>query len=128
MSPNLENKQCGVDPIRIGVVEFLNAAPLIDGLCNLDSFQIVSAVPSSLIDLLEAYEVEIAMCSSIDYQRSSKDLVMLPCGIVGSTGRTMTVRLFSACDISQIQTVACDTHQPYICGAYADSPEAIAWD
>lgn len=110
MSPNLKNKQCAVDPIRIGVVEFLNAAPLIDGLCNLESFQIVSAVPSSLIDLLEAHEVEIAMCSSIDYQRSSKDLVMLPCGIVGSTGRTMTVRLFSTCDIKQIQTVACDTH------------------
>mgnify|MGYP001806863099 CR=1 FL=1 len=110
LSANSTQELEATQPIRIGVVEFLNAAPLIDGLCKLESLQIVPAVPSSLIDLLESRQVDIAMCSSIDYQRSKDDLIMLPCGIVGSTGHSMTVRLFSSCAIDNIRTVACDTH------------------
>jgi chorismate dehydratase len=95
-------------PVRIGVVSFLNTLPLIDGLERLSNLELCSSVPSRLIDQLTRGEVEIGLCSSIDYQRSEVPLVLLPAGLLGCDGATMTVRLYSQVPAERIGRVHCD--------------------
>ena len=96
-------------PIRIGAVSFINTLPLIDGLENLADVEIRYAVPSRLLDTLLDDEVDVALCSSIDYQRSEIPLVIVPCGLLGCDGPTQTVRLYSAGPLDRIAEVHCDT-------------------
>ena len=96
-------------PVRIGVVSFVNTLPLIDGLELLDGVELRHSVPSLLIDQLIAGEVDLALCSSIDYQRSPDPLVILPVGLLGCDGPTLTVRLYSTRSLNAIEHVYCDT-------------------
>jgi chorismate dehydratase len=96
-------------PVRIGVVSFLNTLPLIDGLDRLENLQLRHSVPSVLVDQLVGGEVEMALCSSIDYQRSPTPLMIIPVGLLGCDGPTLTVRLYSGAPIDQINEVHCDT-------------------
>ena len=96
-------------PISIGVVSFLNTLPLIDGLDRLENLALRQSVPSLLIDALLDREVELALCSSIDYQHSPEPLVYVPAGQLGCDGATMTVRLYSKQPIRSITRVYCDT-------------------
>lgn len=96
-------------PVRIGVVSFLNTLPLIDGLDRLENLQLRHSVPSMLADQLVGGEVELALCSSIDYQRSSTPLMIVPVGLLGCDGPTLTVRLYSSKPINRISEVHCDT-------------------
>jgi chorismate dehydratase len=98
-----------VDGCRVGVVSFLNTAPLMDGLGHLAGVAWRQAVPSGLIDLLLAGEVDMALCSSIDYQRSPQPLAIVPCGILGCDGPTLTVRLYSSIPLHRVTRVWCDT-------------------
>ena len=94
---------------RIGVVSFLNTLPLIDGLENLADVRLVSAVPSGLIGLLLSGQVEVALCSIVDYQMSPEPLKIVPAGLLGCDGSTMTVRLFSQIPLERISRIHCDT-------------------
>ncbi len=96
-------------PIRLGVVSFVNTLPLIDGLENLADIELRRTVPSLLIDQLLDDEVDVALCSSIDYQRSDEPLTILPCGLLGCDGATMTVRLYSTQPPEKINRIYCDT-------------------
>lgn len=95
--------------IRIGVVPFLNAAPLIDGISSIEGIELIPKVPSELIATLERGEVDVALASSIDYQRSSVELGILPVGVLSSDGHTMTVQLCSRCPIQDVHKVYCDS-------------------
>lgn len=94
---------------RLGVVSFINTLPLIDGLENLASIELHHSVPSLLLDQLLAGETDLALCSSIDYQRSPMPLQILPVGLLGCDGPTLTVRLYSSRPIDQIKRIFCDT-------------------
>lgn len=94
---------------RVGVVSYLNTLPLIDGLENLADVHLVHAVPSRLIDLLLGGEVEVGLCSIVDYQRSPEALKIVPAGLLGCDGSTMTVRLFSQVPLARLTRVHCDT-------------------
>lgn len=117
-------------PIRIGVVSFLNTLPLIDGLEGLaappgppvsrssapsaaSSVQLRHSVPSLLIDQLlsddDADRVDLALCSSIDYQRSPVPLRIVPVGMLGCFGPTLTVRLYADTPLDSLDTVYCDS-------------------
>ncbi len=98
-----------VRPIRLGVVSFLNTLPLIDGLERLTDVVLLQSVPSLLLDQLTSGAVDVALCSSIDYQRSPDPLAILPAGLLGCDGPTLTVRLYSAHPIKEIRRVYCDT-------------------
>jgi chorismate dehydratase len=100
--------QTAAEPIQLGVVSFLNTLPLIDGLDRLEGFRFRYSVPSLLIDQLLAREVDLALCSSIDYQRSPEPLLIVPVGALGCDGATLTVRLYSQQPIERIQHVYCD--------------------
>jgi len=96
-------------PIRLGVVSFVNTLPLIDGLEHLADIELRHSVPSLLLDQLLANEVDVALCSSIDYQRSPEPLQILPAGLLGCDGPTLTVRLYSMHPIRGLKQVYCDT-------------------
>ncbi|MHC4127947.1 MAG: menaquinone biosynthetic enzyme MqnA/MqnD family protein [Planctomycetota bacterium] len=96
-------------PFRLGVVSFVNTLPLIDGLENLADLDLRFTVPSLLLDLLVSGEVDLALCSSIDYQRAGTPLVVVPVGLLGCEGSTLTVRLYSSCPLDRISEVHCDT-------------------
>jgi chorismate dehydratase len=96
-------------PVRLGVVSFVNTLPLIDGLEQLPDLALRFSVPSLLMDQLLAGDVELALCSSIDYQRSPEPLVIVPVGLLGCNGPTLTVRLYSTRPINEIEHVYCDT-------------------
>ncbi len=95
--------------IPVGVVSFINTLPLIDGLDGLRDITLRHSVPSLLIDELLAGRVEVALCSSIDYLRSPEPLVLLPVGMLGCDGPTMTVRLYSTQPLHEVTRVHCDT-------------------
>ncbi len=94
---------------RIGAVEYVNTLPLIDGLGSVERIQWHHCVPSKLIDALMGEEVDVALCSIIDYQKSEQPLVILPVGMLGCCGSTMTVRLFSQTPLKRIEQIYCDT-------------------
>ncbi len=96
-------------PLRLGVVSFVNTLPLIDGLELLKDVSLHHSVPSLLLDQLLNDEAEVALCSSIDYQRADEPLIVLPVGLLGCEGATLTVRLYSASPIKHITRVYCDT-------------------
>ncbi len=94
---------------RFGVVSFLNTLPLIDGLEGLADLQLKPAVPSDLIRLLMSGQVEVALCSIVDYQLAPEPLKIVPAGLLGCDGSTMTVRLFSQTPLERITRIHCDT-------------------
>lgn len=96
-------------PARIGVVSFINTLPLIDGLDQLADIELRHSVPSLLIDQLVNSEVDLALCSSIDYQRSAVPLQIVPVGVLGCHGPTLTVRLYSTQPIETLTEIYCDT-------------------
>ncbi len=95
--------------VRIGIVEYLNTAPLIDGLVGTAGLELVRAVPSRIIDLLLGDRVDIGLVSLIDTARSPRPLAILPAGMIGCDGPTLTVRLFSSVPIDRITRVHADT-------------------
>jgi chorismate dehydratase len=94
--------------INVGVVNFLNAVPLIQGVSSVEGFALVPRVPSALITCLESGEVDVALASSIDYQRSSTELGILPVGVLSSDGDSLTVQLCSRVPFEDVTKVHCD--------------------
>lgn len=97
------------EPLRVGVVSFVNTLPLIDGLEGLANVHLQHSVPSLLYDQLINDEVDMALCSCIDYQRAAEPMLIVPVGLLGCEGATMTVRLYSTAPIANIKRVYCDT-------------------
>lgn len=100
---------CMEEVVRLGVVSFLNTVPIIDGVSIVEGFTLIPRVPSELIGSLDRGEVDIALASSIDYQRSKVDLRILPVGVLSSDGETLTVRLCSKRPLEEVTEVHCDT-------------------
>jgi chorismate dehydratase len=120
----------------LGVVSFVNTLPLIDGLEGLAELRLRHSVPSLLIDQLLSGEVEMALCSSIDYQRSPEPLVIVPAGLLGCDGPTLTVRLYAQQPVDRIERVFCDTDshtsvilmQVLLREVYGVEPELVDYD
>lgn len=95
-------------PFRLGVVRYLNTLPLIDGLERLEGLELVHDVPARLIDRLEAGEVDMALCSTIDLARSRSPLEVVPVGCLACHGETLTVRLFARGALEEVRVIDVD--------------------
>ena len=93
----------------LGVVGYLNTVPLIAGVDRLAIFQMRCDVPAAQVGMLESGAVDLALCSVIDLVRSTVPLQVVPVGMLGCAGQTMTVRLFSRVPIEKITRIHCDT-------------------
>ena len=98
-----------MDDIRIGTVEYLNTDPLVQGLAQTAGVKLVPAVPSRIGAMLLADEIDIGLVSMIDLVRAPRPVVILPAGMIGCDGPTMTVRIFSGVPLDRITTLHADT-------------------
>ncbi|MEM9166768.1 MAG: menaquinone biosynthesis protein [Planctomycetota bacterium] len=94
---------------RIGCVSFLNTEPLIAGLEALEGVELARAVPSKLVGLLERDQADVALVSLIDAARSAVPLAVVPSGMIGCDGPTLTVRLYAQVPIAEVTRVHADT-------------------
>lgn len=132
-----------MDPIRVGIVKYLNTTPLVDGLEKLPQLALVPAAPSRLAGMLRSGEVDLALVSVIDAAGGEADggagageLSMLSCGMIGCDGPTLTVRVFSAVPPEKVTTLAADTDshtsialaQVILKRAYGRSVKVVAFD
>ena len=95
--------------MRIGTVEYLNTVPLIAGLERTRGVELVPAVPSRIIDLLLTAAVDLGLVSLVDILCAPEPLAILPAGMIGCDGHTMTVRVFSGVPLDRITTLHADT-------------------
>jgi chorismate dehydratase len=94
---------------RLGVVSFLNARPLMDGLDADPLVSLQPAVPSALADLLRAGDVEAALIPVIDLAREGRDWTRISDAGIGCDGDTMTVRVFSRVPPEAVTVLHADT-------------------
>jgi chorismate dehydratase len=121
---------------RIGYVKYLNTLPLVHGLDALSGVELVAAVPSKLAPMLAAGEVDVALASVVDAHRQAEPLTLLPCGMIGCDGPTLTVRLFSGVPIDRVHTVHADTDshtsvallQVLLHGLHGTRPRIVPFD
>ena len=105
--------------MRLACVRYLNTAPLIEGLDALPGLSLVPAVPSAIAPMLARGEADLGLASVIDAARGARaggsdsgasvPLTIVPCGMIGCDGATLTVRLFSTTPIDRLQSLHADT-------------------
>jgi chorismate dehydratase len=94
---------------RIAAVQFLNTVSLIEGLDTWTGCQLIKAVPARIGDMVVRGEADIGLASIVDAARTQSNLSLIPAGMIGCEGPTLTVRLFSTVPPEQITTVHADT-------------------
>src|SRR5258708_4134367 len=94
-------------PVRIACVRYLNTVPLIEGLDKLAGCELIPTVPSRISAMVESGEADIGLVSLIDAAKGT--LVLLPVGMIGCDGPTLTVRLFSGVPLDEIEALHADT-------------------
>jgi chorismate dehydratase len=99
-----------MESVRIGVVRYLNTAPLIEGLDRVQGLTVVPAVPAGLAGMLRTGAVDIALASIVDLAGGGGvPLTVLPVGMIGCDGPTLTVRVFSRVPMSEVTEIHADT-------------------
>ena len=87
--------ECLDPPRRLGVVSFLNARPLVEGLDTAAGIELTYDVPSRLPGLLEAGQVDTALAPVVGLARFAGRWEIVSDACIGCDGETMTVRIFS---------------------------------
>ncbi len=90
-------------------MRYLNTAPLIEGLEKLEVVELMPSVPARIVDLLLTNQADIGLASVVDAMRSKGKLTLLPVGMIGCDGPTLTVRVFSKVPFAQVKTLHVDT-------------------
>ncbi len=116
-TPTVSREQSSMDPIRIACVRYLNTVVLIEGLAALKEVALIPTVPSRIADMVLGNEADIGLVSLVDALRPTPDaertaspaLSLLPVGMIGCDGPTLTVRLFSSVPLDQITRIHADT-------------------
>jgi hypothetical protein len=101
----------------IAAVRYLNTVPLIEGLDELGGtgdgggvgVELVLAAPSRIGAMVRAGEADVGLASIIEASDFASELVLIPSGMIGCDGATMTVRLFSSVPLEEITEVYADT-------------------
>lgn len=94
--------------LRIGVVPYMNAKPLIYELSQCtDLVELVLEVPSLLPGMLNQDHIDVALIPSIEYFRSGK-YAIIPDISISSIGTVESVKIFSKVPMRNIRTIALD--------------------
>lgn len=122
--------------LRIGVVPYMNAKPLIYGLNQEpDSIELSFEVPSLLPDMLNNDQVDVAIIPSVEYFRNSNYLI-IPDISISSRGRVESVKIFSNVPMQDIRSIALDKSSLTSCTLakiilerqYQISPQYTSWN
>ena len=93
--------------LRLGVVSYLNAEPLVYGLEGDPAFRLERDVPSAVARRLHAGEVDLGMIPSVEY--AFGDYAIVPGLAIGSRGAVRSVNLFHPGPLASVRRVALDT-------------------
>lgn len=94
--------------LRIGVVPYMNAKPLIYTLTQqTDSVELLFKVPSLLPEMLNSDQIDVAVIPSIEYFRNG-NYAIIPDISLSSLGTVESVKIFSKVPIQDIRTAALD--------------------
>jgi chorismate dehydratase len=93
--------------LRLGVVPYLNVAPIIHGLRGDDRFELVPEVPSLLSESLHRGDVDLGMIPTIEYP--GHDYAIVPGISIASRGPVRSVRLFHRGRLEAVRKVALDS-------------------
>jgi len=93
----------------VACVSFLNSKPLIDPLVGHPDTTVHFEVPSKLLTLLDQGLASTGLLSVVDYHTAKHPLILLPSGMIGCDGPTLTVRIFSRVPPQNITTLHVDT-------------------
>ena len=92
---------------RIGVVDFLNAAPLVHGLDRERSFELILDTPSALSDRLAQGDLDVALISAIECFRHDHLRILPEIGIC-SEGPIKSIKLYSRGRPEKAERIALD--------------------
>lgn len=95
--------------VRLGVVSFLNARPLVYSLENDARFALTYSVPSRCAADLQVRKADVGLIPSIEYARSVDPYKIVPGLAIAATGAVLTVRLYHATPLDNVRRVALDT-------------------
>jgi chorismate dehydratase len=93
--------------VRLAYVRYLNTAPLVQGLEACADLELIPAAPSHIAGLIAGGEADLGLASVVD--AATGPLSIVPVGMIGCDGPTMTVRLFSAVPPASIRVLHADT-------------------
>ncbi len=92
-------------PVRVSAVSFINARPLVHGLEEEpELFDVQFDLPSVCAARLHAGEVDLGLIPAIEYLRG--DYRLVPDIAIGSDGPILSVAVFTAVPIGQVQRMA----------------------
>jgi chorismate dehydratase len=134
--PHSDAYSADIVACRAGVVSYLNAMPLREGLAHEPGWTLTPAVPAALGDLLDAGEIDIALLPVVDVWRRRDAVVPISDGCIASDGETLTVRVFSRVPAERVTTlhVDADSHTSVMLARlvwrrmYGTSLELVATD
>ena len=95
--------------VRLGVVSFLNARPLVYSLQHDERFALTYSVPSRCAVDLQMRRADVGLIPSIEYARSVDSYKIVPGLAIAATGPVLTVRLYHATPLDDVRRVALDT-------------------
>ncbi len=93
---------------RLGVVSYLNAKPLTEGLDAQPNVVLTHAVPAALAPMLDADDVDVALVPVIDLVGPERQWKIISDACIGCDGETLTVRVFSNVPAAEVETLYVD--------------------
>lgn len=97
-----------MDALRIAYVRYLNTRPLVEGLEKLAGVGLIPAAPSHIADLVADGRADVGLVSLVDAARAGAGLALMPVGMIGCDGPTLTVRLHSGVPFERVTKVYAD--------------------
>ncbi|MBK7403268.1 MAG: hypothetical protein IPJ41_01210 [Phycisphaerales bacterium] len=98
-----------MESIRVAYVRYLNTRPLVEGLQTTPGIVLIPAAPSHIAAMVRSGEADVGIPSIIDAVGEGEPLAVLPVGMIGCDGPTMTVRLYASTPLDQIDRLYADS-------------------
>ncbi len=104
----MESRPATARHTALGVVSFLNARPLIEGIEDDRAADVRFAVPSRLAEMLDRRDVDAALVPVVDFARAGGAWQILSDACIASDGETLTVRVFSRVPPPDVRVIHAD--------------------
>lgn len=125
-----------MEPVRVVAVRYLNTVCLIEGLDRTEGVELSTAVPSKIAEKVARGEADFGLASTFDVANVGAPMTLIPAGMIGCDGPTMTVRLYSEMPIERVGHVHVDTDSHTsiaLCRVllrklYGSTPEFVEFD
>jgi len=105
-SPLRASAPSALSPLRLGVVSYLNAVPLVHGLDADPRFSLVRDVPARIAERLHAGDIDLGMIPSVEY--AAGDYAIVPGIAIASRGPVRSVNVFHRRRLDGVRRVALD--------------------